>query len=122
MAQDAREANSRVAEGAGREDRRSGDERYAQEPYADPREDEGRYDPRDDRRYDPRDDRRYDPRDDRREYEDSAYGYDYEPEDQPPWDDEGAYDEPPPYEDEDQDYSPPDDDYDPRYDPGYRRR
>jgi hypothetical protein len=109
MAQDAKEANSRVADAAARDDRRDGDERYADERYADPREDE--------RRYDPREDERYDPRDDRRDYEDSAYGYD--PEDEAPWEDEGAYDEPPPYEDED--YPPPDEDYDPRYDPGYRR-
>jgi len=109
MAKDADEANSRVAEGAPREDRnerqadprdprRYADERYADERYADPREDE----------------RRYDPRDDRRDYQDGAYGYD--PEDAAPWD-EGGYDEPPPYEDED--YPPPDEDYDPRYDPDY---
>jgi hypothetical protein len=115
MAQDAREANSRVAGGEGRDDRRDrdepyADERYADERYADPREEERRYDPRED-------ERRYDPREDERDYGDAAYGYD--PADEAPWEDEGAYDEPPPYEDED--YPPPDEDYDPRYDPGYRR-
>jgi len=121
MAQDANEANSRVARGAPRDE--GADERYAdsrEDRYFDPRDDRREADDRyaDDRYADRRgDDRRYDPRDDERDvgdYGDDGYG------DLPP--DEGAWDESdydePPYDEDD--YPPPDEDYDPRYERPYR--